>query len=276
LSFVAALLYALLMAALPLIEVVHSGRPPATILLLYWFETVLLLVTGAIRIVVHRRLTAKAGHYAPTTVVSKPDADAADVLRELGDGNTYLRHFVGLTAIFTVAHGLFVGLLVFLFDVGGPVTPSDAGIALAWASGVQVAWLLWDLAQIARWTFARLGEFCGQASIRVLVTQLGLIFGIPMVGIAGSAWGMIGTFVGLRALADACIGGLQGLVKRRDLPPGLARFLAARSKQTVDALEAEFDAMKARGREVEALLEQPIDAVRTPAAARAADPAAAG
>jgi len=60
LSFVAALLYALLMAALPLIEVVHSGRPPATILLLYWFETVLLLVTGAIRIVVHRRLTAKA------------------------------------------------------------------------------------------------------------------------------------------------------------------------------------------------------------------------
>jgi len=142
--------------------------------------------------------------------------------------------------------------------------------------GIHVAWLLYDLPHIAQWSFARLGVFCGNASIRVLVTQLGLIFGIPMVGITGSAWGMIGTFVGLRALADACIGGLQGLVKRRDLPPGLARFLAARSKQTVDALEAEFDAMKARGREVEALLEQPIDAVRTPAAARAADPAAAG
>lgn len=275
-GFVAALLYALLMAALPLVEVVHSGRPPATILLLYWFETVLLLVTGAIRIAVHRRLTAKTGHYAPTPVVSKPDAGAADVVRSLGDGNTYLRHFAGLTAIFTVAHGVFVGLLVFLFDLGGPVTWGDAGLALAWAAGVHVAWLAWDLTQIAQWSFARLGEFCGGASIRVLVTQLGLIFGIPMVGITGSAWGMIGTFVALRALADACIGGLQGLVKRRDLPPGLARFLAARGKQTVDALEAEFDAMKERGREVEALLERPIDAVRTPAAARAAGPAAAG
>jgi hypothetical protein len=266
-SFVAALLYAVLMAALPLVEVVHSGRPPATILLLYWFETVLLLLTGAIRIVVHRRLTAKTGHFAPTTVVSKPDAGAAEVVRELGDDDTYLRHFVGLTAIFTVAHGLFVGLLVFLFDVGGPVTLGDAGIALAWAGGVHVAWLAWDLTRIAQWSFARLGEFCGQASIRVLVTQLGLIFGIPMVGITGSAWGMIGTFVGLRALADACIGGLQGLVKRRDLPPGLARFLAARAKQTVESLEAEFDAMKERGREVEALLEKPIGDVRTPAAA---------
>lgn len=261
-GFVAALLYALLMAALPLAEVVHAGRPPATLLLLYWFETVLLLVTGAIRIVAHRRLTAKTGHYAPTPVVSKPDAGATDVVRELADGNTYVRHFVGLTAIFTVAHGVFVGLLVFLFDVGGPVTWSDAALALAWAAGVHVAWLAWDLARIAQWSFARLGEFCGQASIRVLVTQLGLIFGIPMVGITGSAWGMIGTFVGLRALADACIGGLQGLMKRRDLPPGLARFLAARAKQTVESLEAEFDALKARGREVEALLEKPIDAVR--------------
>jgi len=274
-SFVAALLYALLMAALPLVEVIHSGRPPATLLLLYWFETVLLLVTGSIRIVAHRRATAKTGHYAPTTVVSKSDAGVADVLRELGDGNTYLRHFVGLTTVFTIAHGIFVLLLVFLFKVGGPVTWGDAGVALAWVAGVQVAWLAWDLTQIAHWSFARLGEFCGGASIRVLVTQLGLIFGIPAVGIAGSPWGMIGTFVGLRALADACIGGLQGLIKRRDLPPGLARFLAARSKQSVESLEAEFDAMKERGREVEALLERPIGEVRMPAAARAAGPAAA-
>ncbi|HEY8243912.1 MAG TPA: DUF6498-containing protein [Casimicrobiaceae bacterium] len=275
-GFVAALLYALLMAALPLVEVVHSGRPPGTLLLMYWFETVLLLVTGSIRIVAHRRATAKTGHYAPTTVVSKADADSADVLRELGDGSTYLRHFVGLTTVFTVVHGLFVALLVFLFNLGGPVTWADAGIALAWVVAVQVAWLAWDLTQIAHWSFVRLGEFCGQASIRVLVTQLGLILGFPVVGITGSAWGMIGTFVGLRALADACIGGLQGLMKRRDLPPGLKAFLAKRGKQTADEIEAEFDAMRDRGREVEALLERPIGEVRTPAAARAAGPAAAG
>ena len=275
-GFLAALLYALLMAAIPLAEVIYSGRAPGTLILLYWFETVLLLVTGTIRIVVHRRATAKTGHYAPTTVVSKADAGADEVVRELGDGNTYLRHFVGLTAVFTIAHGLFVVLLVFLFDVGGPISWQDAGLALLWATGIQVAWLLYDLPHIARWSFARLGEFCGGASIRVLVTQLGLIFGIPMVGVTGSAWGMVGTFVGLRALADAGIGGLQGLVKRRDLPPALARFLASRSKQSVEQLETEFDALKERGREVEVLLERPIDEVRTPAAAPAAGRPAAG
>lgn len=275
-GFLAALLYALLMAALPLLEVVHSGRPPGTLLLLYWFETVLLLVTGTIRIVVHRRATEKTGHYAPTTLVSKADAGADDVVRGLGDDNTYLRHFVALTSVFTVAHGLFVLLLVFLFDVGGPISLGDAGLALAWAAGIHVAWLLYDLPHIAQWSFARLGEFCGNASIRVLVTQLGLIFGIPMVGITGSAWGMVGTFVGLRALADACIAGLQGMMKRRDLPPGLKAFLAKRGKQSADEIEAEFDALKVRGREVEVLLERPIGEVRTPAAARAAGRAATG
>ena len=263
-SFVAALLYALLMAALPLIEVVHSGRPPATLLLLYWFETVLLLVTGAIRIVVHRRATAKTGHYAPTTTVSRHDAGADEVQRDLGDGNTYLRHFVGITAIFTGAHGLFVLLLVFLFDVGGPLPWADAQAALLWAIAVQVGFLLADLVHLREWTFAQLNESCGNATIRVLVTQLGLIVGIPAIGLAGSAWGMIGTFMGLRALADASIAWLHGFVRRRDLPPGLARFLARRGKQTVEELEAEFDAMKARGRDVEVLLERPIDEVRAP------------
>jgi hypothetical protein len=261
-GFLAAFVYALLMAALPMAEVWYSGRPPGVLILLYWFETVLLLVTGAIRIVVHRRATRMTGHYAPTTVVSKADAGADDVVRALGDEGTYLRHFVGLTTVFTVVHGLFVLLLVFLFDVGGPITANDALMALAWVTGIQVAWLLYDLPHVASWTFVRLNEFCGGASIRVLVTQVGLIFGMPMIGLAGSAWGMVGTFVGLRALADTGIAGLQGLVKRRDLPPGLARFLSARSKQSVESLEAEFDALKERGRAVELLLEKPIGEVR--------------
>ena len=261
-GFLPALAYALLMNAIPLAEVIYHGRSPAALLLLFWFETVLLLVTGAIRIVVHRRGTSKAGHHAPLSTVSDHHADAADTLRQLGDGNTYLRGFVTTTGIFTIVHGVFVLLLVFLFGVGGPLRWEDAKIALAWAAGVQIVFLLADLPHLREWSFARLGETCGGASIRVLVTQLGLIFGIPMVGITGSAWGMIGTLVGLRAVADASISWLQGLMKRRDLPPGLARFLARRSKQSVDTLEAEFDALKERGRDVEALLERPIGEVR--------------
>jgi hypothetical protein len=260
-SFLAALAYALLMSVIPLAEVVWSGRSPASLILLFWFETVLGLLTGAIRIVVHRRATAKAGHHAPTTVVSDANAGVDAVLRQLGDENTYLRHFLGITTIFTIAHGVFVLLLVFLFRIAGPLSWADATIALAWATAVQVGFLLADLPRIASWSFADLGRSVGQTSIRVLVTQLGLIFGLPAAGMFGP-WGLAGMLVGLRALADAGITWLTGLVKQRDLPPGFRRFLARRAKQTEESLEAEFDAMKEKGRDVEALLERTIGDVR--------------
>ena len=201
-----------------------------------------------------------------------PLVGGADNSAVLGDGNTYLRGFVTTTGIFTAAHGVFVLLLVFLFGVGRPLRWEDARIALAWAAGVQAVFLLADLPHLREWSFARLGETCGGASIRVLVTQLGLILGFPVAGVTGSPWGMIGTFMGLRAVADASIAWLQGLMKRRDLPPGLARFLARRGKQSVETLEAEFDALKERGRDVEALLERPIGEVMNE---RRVDPPAA-
>jgi len=66
----------------------------------------------------------------------------------------------------------------------------------------------------------------------------------------------------MRALCDALMAGLQGFMKRRDLPPGLARVLARKSKQSVESLEAEFDAMKRDSAQVEALLERPVAELR--------------
>lgn len=259
--FLAALAYALLMGAIPLFEVIWSGRPPATLVLLFWFETVLGLITGAARIVVHRRATAKTGHHAPTTATSKHDIGADDVVRELGDGNTYQRHFLAITTIFTLVHGVFVLLLVFVFRIGGPLAWSDARLALAWVAVVQIGFLAADLPRIAAWTFADLNHVIGQVSIRVLVTQAGLILGLPAAGLFGP-WGLAGMLVALRALADAAIAWLTGLLKQRDLPPGLRAFLAKRGRQTEESIEAEFDALKEKGREVEALLERPIAEVR--------------
>ena len=62
--------------------------------------------------------------------------------------------------------------------------------------------------------------------------------------------------------SDAGIVWMQGFTKRRDLPPGLARVLSRTSKQSTETLEAEFDALKERGTEVEALLELPIEEAR--------------
>jgi hypothetical protein len=261
-GFLAALLYALLMNGIPLAVVIATGGSPAILLLLYWFETVMMVVTGAIRIVLHRRATSKAGHYVASSTSSNKDADAARVRAALGGPNDFLKGFLALTVIFTIAHGVFVLLLVFLFRIAGPVSWEDARIALDYAVLVQGVYLLWDLPRIKSWSFAQLGSRVGQVSIRVLVTQLGLIFGLMVAGVTGSPWGLVGTFVGMRALCDATMAGLQGFVKRRDLPPGLARFLSRRSGQSVESLEAEFDAMKKDGAEVEALLERPIGEAR--------------
>ena len=57
-GFLPALVYALLMGAIPLADVIWQGRSPAALVLLFWFETVLLLATGAIRIVAPRRATS--------------------------------------------------------------------------------------------------------------------------------------------------------------------------------------------------------------------------
>lgn len=266
-AFWPALLYSLLMNAIPLIEVIVNDRPPAVLILLYWFETVLLLVTGAIRIVVHQRATGLAGHHAALNTVSNHKADVEETRRALGDQNTYLRGFLGITVIFTIAHGIFVLALVFLFKIAGPVSYADVRIALLYAVCVHAIFLLWDLRTLAHWTFTQLATNVGGSSIRVLVTQLGLIFGIPVIGMAGSPWGLVGTFIALRAVADASLAWMQGLIKRRDLPPGFARLLSRRSKQSVESLEAEFDALKESGKAVEALLERPFGEVRIAAAA---------
>jgi len=260
-GFLASLLYALLMNGLPIAEAIVNDRSPAVILVLYWFETVAMLVTGAIRIVLHRRATQLTGHYAPMHVTSKHETTAADVRRALAQENAYLSGFLGFTTVFTIVHGIFVALLVFLFKVAGPLSLSDLRIAFAWAVGVQAAFLLWDMPRIAQWTFAQLQQRVGEVGPRVLITQLGLIFGFPMMGLFGP-WGLVGTLAALRALTDTGLQMLQGLVKRRDLPPALARFLARTGKTTVDALEADFDRMKRDAKEVEVLLERPIGEVR--------------
>jgi hypothetical protein len=261
-GFLASLLYALLMNGVPVAAVVYTGGSPAVLLLLYWFETVLMVVTGAIRIVLHRRATAKAGHYVAASVSSNKDSSAATVRAAMSEPNDFLKGFLSITVIFTIAHGVFVLALVFLFKIGGEISWEEARWALNYAIVVQGLFLLWDLPQVRGWSFSRLSQTVGQVQIRVLVTQLGLIFGMMMAGMTGSAWGLVGTFVAMRALCDAGIAGLQGFVKRRDLPPGLARFLSKRSKQSVESLEAEFDALKRDGAEVEALLERPIGELR--------------
>jgi hypothetical protein len=261
-SFLGAFLYSLLINVLPLAEVIHHGRSPAVLLVMYWLETLLALAFGVVRIVLHRRATGKAGHYLDIHKLGDHKQNAKKVRQELGGPNAYLASYLQIGAIFTVAHGFFVLMLVFLFQIAGPVDGEDIRLAATWVLAVQGLALVLDIPAIATWPFRRLQDVTGAATQRVLVTQLGLIFGLPAMGMAGSPWGLVGVFIGLRVLLDSVLLALKGLFKRPDLPPALARFMARRGKQSEAELEAEFDALKADGREIEALVERPIDELR--------------
>src|SRR5215213_4052591 len=140
-GFLAAILYTLLMNGVPLAAVIYMGQSPAVLLLMYWFETVLMVVTGAIRIVLHRRATEKAGHYVASSVASHKDSKPSTVRAALRGRNDFLKGFLAITVIFTIAHGVFVLLLVFLFKIAGPVSWEDARWALNYVVVVQGLYL---------------------------------------------------------------------------------------------------------------------------------------
>lgn len=267
-SFLWAFVYSLLMNVLPLVEVIHRGSPPAVLLCMYWCETAVLVVVGALRIVLHRRATGMAGHYADSQQVADPKVGAAALRKRLGSPNTYLRGQLTINLLFTVTHGFFIALLVFLFGLAGPVDGEDLKLAATWVLTLHLVFLLWDLPTLGRWSFFRLQQVTGQAALRGLVTQLGLIFGLIVSTLSHSPWGLVGTFIVLRAVVDALMAWFSGLGRHRDLPPGLARRLSRRSGQTIGDLEAEFDKVKALGAEVDAVLERPIAEVRPDLARR--------
>jgi hypothetical protein len=257
-----ALLYALLMNGLPLAAVAYTGASPGVLLLLYWFETVLMIVTGASRILLHRRATAKAGHYVTAAEASRKGATAASVRQALDGKNDFLWRFLGINAIFTVAHGVIVFSLVFLLEDAGPVSWEDARQALVYAVVVQGVFLLWDLPQIRGWSFAQLAHAVDQVKVRVLVTQVGIFIGFAVGGVVGSAWGLVGTLAALRAICDTMIVRQQRLWNRRDLRPDVARAMARHTRQSVESIEAQFDAVKRDIADIEALLERPISEVK--------------
>lgn len=261
-TFALTFAYALLMNVIPVVEVIWSGRSPGALLFMYWVETALTIVTGSIRIIAHRRATGKTGHHLDSSRVNDHKSTVAALYSELGGPNTFLKSYLAITVIFTVVHGAFIGLLVFLFRIAPVPTAADLQLAVGWAFALQFFWLSADLPRLSGWAFRELQNSVGDAALRVLVTQIGLIFGLAATAMTGSPWGLIGVFIGFRSLLDAGVAWMRGLMKHADLPSGLARFLSRRSKQSVDELEAEFDAMKKGGAEVEAMLERPIGEVR--------------
>jgi len=176
------LLFALLVNAIPLYGVRYLGWSASTVVVLYWFENLLIAVFTCARIALHRRLTRKRGHWRGGTLGVKVN----DRLLTTG----LLGEYATMAFVFTFAHGIFVGgfLLIAAQNHGDSAlwqfSRAQFAQGATWTAAALAAEFLLDAATIRSRSFAWIRAYVGKRMGRVLVMHLTIIFGM---------WGMMAT-----------------------------------------------------------------------------------
>lgn len=259
--FALSLIYAFLMLLLPLAEALYNQRSPGALLYLYWVESFTLLMLHPIRIWLHQRWTNATGHRYPSVLEadSKGSRKKSRALNANASPFTFLKSFMLPVAIFTIAHGVFILLLVFLFKITGPVNMADIRAATAWGAGVPLSVFVVDLFLLRNWTFSRLQFSVGNLGLRLLVTQFGIIFGVMLTAATKSPWGVVAVFFIFRVLTDALVDWSKRKKGKLGLSDGIARWVAKKENKSVEQVRAEFEESMKTDDDFEALLNQPFD-----------------
>lgn len=196
----AAAIVVVLVNAVPVVGVLHYDWSVTSVLLLYWFENLLVAACTCVRIATHRRLTRKRGHWrdAQLGVSSNGKPVRGGLLREYATG----------AFVFTLAHGVFVAMIVF----GLASTHADEPM---WAfSPLQVAWgalaiatmlaieLAFDLATIRTRSYAWLQDQVRRRMGRVVILHTVIIFGMLAIALTDSPLGALYLLVGLKTLFE--------------------------------------------------------------------------
>jgi hypothetical protein len=245
-SFFLSLLYAFLILLLPLADALYNHRSPGALLYLYWVESFALLILHPARIVLHQLWTNATGHRVNPNLLDDPKKRGkATKISANASRFAFLAGYVPLIALFTIVHGVFILLLVFVFKVTGPVKLHDVYAATVWGAGVPISLFVVDLFTLRRWPFTRLQSTVGTLGVRLIVTQFGLIFGMLATAIAKSPWGVIAVFFVFRVLTDALVDWSKRTRGKFGLPNWFARMIAKKENKSVEQVRAEFEtAMK--------------------------------
>jgi len=87
-----------------------EGWSAGTTLAVYWIENVAACLFVTVRIVVHRRLSPSRGHFR----YQAPSADRRSARR-----SSFLGGFLLTSLVFCAAHGIFLGVILFLLGRNG-------------------------------------------------------------------------------------------------------------------------------------------------------------
>jgi hypothetical protein len=222
LPWVGRLLQALGVNSVPAVGFFGQGWSIGTTLALYWVETVLVIVLVAVRIVLHRRLTRKAGHWNVPVETRTTVAGRTSVRHSR---TTFLAGFLGIMVPFTAGHGLFLGMLILfvLPDFAGhsedvSLADAEAG-ALAMAAFLGLG-LLFDVIGLRDRPFRWVERITERAQGRMFVTHLTIIFGMLAMAVWEAPAALFAVFIGLKTLVD-----LGSLMPEREPAPEPPRWL---------------------------------------------------
>ena len=223
------LLFVLLVNAVPLYGVKQLGWSASTVVVLYWFENLLIACFTCARIALHRKLTRKRGHWRQGQLGTKV-GDKPSTAGLLGE-------YATMAFVFTLAHGIFVGAFVLIGADNHRGDPHWAFSAAQFRQGAQwmalalVADFLVDVATMRGRSFAWLRAYVDQRMGRVIIMHLAIIFGMWGMMATESPFAVLYVLIGLKTLWDVVASRASGSPQALpEQPPELALKLAAQQK----------------------------------------------
>ena len=219
-SKLGAVVLALLINAVPLVGVLYFEWSAINVLVLYWFENLMIGFCTLIRLVLHRRWTRKRGYWRHSNrlgiqVNNKP--------AEMGLIGEYATGTFG----FTLGHGIFVGAIAMIVHQNYPDQPMwqlswaqvfRGAMAIAAFLGIE---LVIDLTRIRSASFAAIRDYAQARMGRIIVLHLAIIFGMMGMAWSGSPMAVLYVLIGLKTLADLLGVATRGApkIEDSDTPP---------------------------------------------------------
>ncbi len=194
------LLFVLAVNAVPLVGVKYYDWSALTVVALYWVENLLVAIFTCARILLHRALTRKRGHWRTNQLGVK--------VNEKPSGLGLFGEYATIAFVFTLAHGIFVGAFILIASQNHPNEPlwvisgEQVRQGAQWMAGAMTLELLIDAATMRARSFAWIKSYVGKRMGRVLVMHLAIIFGMLGMMATESPLAVLYVLIALKILWD--------------------------------------------------------------------------
>ena len=214
------------------------GWSATTVLVLYWFENLLTAIFTCIRIAVHRQLTRKRGHWRT--------GQLGLLVNGQPSRSGLLGEYATMAFVFTLAHGVFVGMIVLLIgrehadDSIWQFSAAQFRQGAGWIALMLALDLAVDLAGIKARSYAALKSYVQARVGRVIVLHLTIIIGMFAMLATHSPFAILYLLIAFKTLWDlATSGSGQDKPVAGQATPPKQRGKAQGDNAARDALEDE-------------------------------------